>query len=191
MRHRSDLFAQEPRIGIWRDADRRTTGRNALYNPRFVRLKRGIALMEGVAGLPDQLDLQGLVALGGESRMATLEPVQQPPQFPTQPTHKPPSHTLLLSPALFKEDNMQWWGAGPGDDAVKLCDSFSGKVQTAVLDRPKRIGGWDSVAGRPLPLRPFVQPGSIWFIDPQQQSLAGLTLIGRSTAYGYGLAYLF
>jgi len=181
-----DLFTEELRVGISREVETRTTGRAALYNPRYLRLKPGVSLIEGVAGLPDQWQLPTLMPLGGESRMATVTLLERPPTFPQLATG---SLVTLISatPACFAEP---WWGAWPGDGVSRLSGELAGTVVTVAVDRPQRIGGWDSLAGSPLPLRPFVPAGTVWWFESEGMPPNHMIQIGQRHNYGYGICLI-
>jgi CRISPR-associated protein Cmr3 len=139
--HRDRLFARESRVGIQRDADSRTTGDGAIYSPRYIRLHQGVVLVVGISGLPEQgWDLPGYFPLGGESRLTSCEPIEQP-GFPCQQTGDRESVLILATSARF--NGVTWWGAGPGSDAGSPGQGISGNVRTATFERPLGIGGWD------------------------------------------------
>ena len=64
----------------------------------------------------------------------------------------------------------------------------------ACLERPHRVGGWDSLTRRPLPLRSLLPPGSTLFCemaDGERLAAAafagGLARIGSRQEWGFGL----
>lgn len=72
------------------------------------------------------------------------------------------------------------------------------RVVSACLDRPLRIGGWDSLAHQPLALRSVLPPGSVLFCtidDPQSlrgavQVAPGWPQIGERQHWGFGVVAL-
>ena len=68
------------------------------------------------------------------------------------------------------------------------------RVVSACLDRPQRIGGWDSHARVPLPLRCVLPSGSVLFCEiPEPDRFrdvvgTGLIRLGAKQAWGFGLA---
>ena len=69
------------------------------------------------------------------------------------------------------------------------------RVVSACLDRPQRVGGWNTRARSPLPLRSILPPGSVLFCelrDPERFAAAvaadGLARIGARREWGFGLA---
>jgi len=185
--HKRCLFRHEPRIGIQRDSDTLATGENALYSPHYVRLRQGVSLAVGLAGLSGDWPVPGLFPLGGESRLATCHTLETPPPLPSNAAAGDKSLLILLAPARF---NDPWWGAGPDDKASALDDCLHGTVVTAAIDRPVRIGGWDSLNKRPQPLEPYAPAGSVWWLENTNGASADDNAIrlGRRTAYGFGLA---
>ncbi len=191
--HRDDLFVLESRVGIARDVDSRTTGEGAMYSPRYVRLRRNVALVVGVAGLPaDDWAMPHYIALGGESRFASCEPIDARP-LPKQSLGDEPSVLVLATPACFA-GNKDWFGARPAEDASALSAELSGTVITTTFDRPIGIGGWNGIHGRPHSLVPHVRPGTVWWLESAKAidtnlSSSGFQL-GNKTSFGYGLAFL-
>jgi hypothetical protein len=145
-------------------------------------------LAVAVDGLPEHWSVPALFPLGGESRLAACSDAGDL----ALPASQPPSHgagvLILLTPAQFEGE--PWYGAGPGDAARRLDPNLSGRVATAALERPERIGGWDSRARRSRALAPFAPAGATWWL----QEVAGVaqtdpgvgTLVSR--AYGFGHA---
>ena len=72
------------------------------------------------------------------------------------------------------------------------------RVVSACLDRPQRIGGWDSLARRPLPLQSMLPPGSTLFCEMADRGRFaaaatagnGLARIGSRQEWGFGLVAL-
>lgn len=175
------LFVHESRIGIRRDPDTRATGGGDIYSPRYIRLLPGVSLVEAVFGVPESWNWPTMMPLGGESRMALVEPLSSPPELPQVAASKA-TVAVALSPAKFDSN---WWGAGPGAPASQLAADLNGRVTCVALDRPRLIGGWDFNSG-PRPLSPFAPAGTVWWLS-ESTSDATLTQFGINTNYGYGL----
>ena len=72
-----------------------------------------------------------------------------------------------------------------------------GRIVSACVERPLRIGGWDSALRRPLPLSNYLAPGSVIFTETtDKDALAdylshvptnGYLRIGNNTRFGFGL----
>jgi CRISPR-associated protein Cmr3 len=202
----SDLWRPEPRVGIQRHTDTRTTGRfeardgeppkGALFAASHVRLAKDVALAVVVAGL-EGLPAAGLggnlAPLGGEGRSAWIE--QRDEEFPTPkaPDLRPGEDGVLrytaslVTPADVGRDWPSTGGRLVGSDGKAL----PGHVVSACTGRAIAVGGWDSAARRPLPLRPLVPAGSTWFLEADAdeketiQSWHGRA-IGKSAGWGFG-----
>ncbi len=187
--HRNGLFQLEARVGLEREVETRTAKKGALYSPQYVRLKKGVSLAMGISGLPEGWKLPAYFPLGGESRLAACELFEASSLLPRAEADNC-DMLILATPARFSAS--PWYGANPQDDAGQLNSALSGKVKTALYDRPVKIGGWDSREGKrgPLPMQPYVPAGAVWWLEePLKQN--GPLLLGDSirTAYGYGFAF--
>ena len=178
---REDLYTHEARVGIRREPVTRTTGGGDIYHPRYVRLRPDVWLVEGVAGVPEDWAWPRVMPLGGESRMALVSRLDEPPSFPVGRSGSA-AMVIALSPVRFP---LEWWGAGPGDSASRLSERLAGHVRCVALDRPRLIGGWDFQSG-PRPLSPFVAPGTVWWLS-NSTTETNLAQFGTNTTYGYGL----
>ena len=132
-----------------------------LYSTRHIRVQRGVALGVRIAGLPASWPRPfGLAAFGGESRLAecrewTADLVLSPPMDRVTRARK--FLLVALSP-LDLEDGLRL--------AEKPAIAPGGaRVVCACLARPQRVGGWSSLARRPLPVRSVLPPGSALFCE--------------------------
>lgn len=188
------LWSDELRVGLERNSNR-TAKEGMLYSTRHVRLRRGVTLGVRIAGLPSDwtLPFGQLLTLGGESRLAECR------QWTADVTFNAPLAEIksagkvaiiALSPIDLEQDICL--GRKP------LNALGNARVVSACLDRPQRIGGWDSLAQRPLPLQSVLPPGSVLFCkipDPERFEDAitasdGLTKIGSRQKWGFGLVAL-
>lgn len=187
----SSLWREEPRIGIERDRQRRTAREGMLYTARHVRLEPGVGLGMQIHGLDDtwNIPLKTLLPLGGESRMAECSTWPEVPalRFPLAAIE---ASRRLLVVALTPLDLEADQALG----RVPLTGLGDTRVIAACLGRPLRIGGWDSLARRPLPLQSLLPAGSVLFCTcPQPESLAeaiaggsGMPRLGLRQRWGYG-----
>jgi CRISPR-associated protein Cmr3 len=183
--HRSKLWREEPHIGIQRQLETRTTGEGALYSAHHVRLSAGVGLGVETIGVPDDWSIApgSMLPLGGESRLAACESwdfeltLEVAPQSPTGWT------TLIaLTPALVEHSALC------GD--TELIAGTGLRVTSACVDRPVRIGGWDSLARQPLRLQNALAPGTTLFCQgdlPRLQVARGMVRLGKRTSAGFGL----
>lgn len=179
----NDLWAHEPRVGLRRHEEKRTTEEGALYSPAYVRLCRGVSLGFGISGVPvGRHHVDGVLPFGGESRLAHCEawPGSPLPTAPPLASFKPQADGLLaftvtlLTPGCFKAPPL------PGATVVSAC-----------VGKPVTIGGWDSLKRIPLPLEPFAPAGSVWFCTAAVADFAAIhamhgTHFGKHAAHGFG-----
>ncbi|PSB39443.1 type III-B CRISPR module-associated Cmr3 family protein [Aphanothece minutissima] len=191
-----DLWKEERRIGIERDRSSRTAVDGMLYTTRHVRLAPGVSLGVEIALAPSDRNWNapsGVLPLGGESRQAACSPWTQPFTLTAPQAAIDGSGRLLviaLTPLDLDAD--QALGRRP------LADLGDARVVSACLGRPLRIGGWDSLARRPLDLQSFLPAGSVLFCElPDPGRLAdtlaaggGLARLGARQRWGYGLVAL-
>lgn len=184
-----DLFVFERRVGLELEADSRTAREAHLYSPVHVRLKRNVGLIIGVSGLDPAIELPELLPLGGEGRLAACRVVNG--AFLPVAGNEAPGATwtcvAALTPLrLLNASGDAWDVPRPGDPASRLVTGMNGEVVSLCIERPLRLGGWDSVQHRPLPLTPHVPAGTVWFIrgDPPRPTLTARA--GSLTAFGFG-----
>ena len=189
-----DLWNAELRIGLERSGRTRTAVEGMLYSARHVRPGRGVSLAVRVRGVPEDWRLpNGMLPLGGESRLA--ECVRRKDEFgsgvPLRLRARPARMAVIaVTPLDLEPDVIRGARTVPGLGGAR--------VVSACLGRPLRIGGWDSLASRPLPLRSYLPPGSVLFVEsasaitPEDEVLhsTGLCQIGARTSSGFGLAAL-
>lgn len=179
--HHSRLFAIENRIGINRDPKKRS-----LYSPGHVRLADGVSLVIGVDGLDDELELPATFPLGGESRQAVCQRLQQ---APIRPQSQCGGCVVLVTPARWSDC---WYGVRPGGSASRLHPSLASKVTTCTVDRPTRIGGFDSRTKTSQTLQAYAPAGTVWWLDESAvpPDDAWCLALGERTSLGYGTALL-
>ncbi len=189
--HASALWSHEPRIGLQRDAATRTAVEGMLYSTRHVRLKDGVRLGVQVAGLPGEWPMpdDDFVPLGGESRTAVCRRWKPRVELrpPWQAIEASGKVALIgLTPLDLEPDVIR--GERPLAEPCRL------RVLSACLTRPLRLGGWDSLARRPLTLRSVLAPGSVLFCACDEPAELrgrvgeeGWTRIGNRCEWGFGL----
>ena len=190
------LWSPEFRIGLERDKAVRTAKDGKLYSSRHVRPGRAISLGMRVSGLPEEWTpraLSELAPLGGESRVAELTPW-------SGDLHLAPPLDLItrmrrvaliaVSPLDLEPEVCRGQQAVPGLAGVR--------VASACLERPQRVGGWDSLGRRPLAVRSVLPPGSVLFCDIVDLKRFkapvapgnGTAQVGSRQKWGFGLAAL-
>ena len=186
------LWLSEPRIGLARRVDTRTALDGMLYSTEHVRLRSNVSLGVRIAGLPAGWTppFGQLLTLGGERRLAECEQWKSTVEF------KVPWATIratgefvavALSPLELAHDTYT--------GVESLNDLGNAHVVSACLDRPQRIGGWNSLERQPLAVRSVLPPGSTLFCktaDPSSVVEAatagnGMVRIGTRQEWGFGL----
>lgn len=184
------LWSQEARVGLERDASTRTAEEGMLYSTGHVRLQSKVSLGLRVAGVPDAWNLPSgtLVPLGGESRLAECDTWSGDLSVRVRPRASRRLALVALSPLDLARDICRGRGSLPLPD-----DLGEAHVVSACLGRPQRIGGWDSLARRPLPMKSVLPPGSVLFCELAKAPDAGgamaegLLRIGARKKWGFGL----
>ena len=206
---RTDLFSEEPRLGIGRDSNRGTVEQGLLYQTSHLRLGEDVAVSISVNGLPEEVaerlqeDIQDspLIRFGAEGRMARvdMQPERQLelPKPPKAKGHEQGMMLMLLSDGDFgdtrktplpgfkpvtREGIQRWQGA---------IDGLEVELHCVMAGKPVRRGGWDLKQGCPGVMKSYVPAGSCYFIKPLGGSVSdALALhgisIGEQTAWGYG-----
>lgn len=194
---RSCLWATEPRIGLERESETRTAKEGMLYSTAHVRLQAAVSLGARISGLPESWALAfpfgQTTPLGGESRLAELR------EWDAELGIEPPVETIrqsgqvavvTLTPLDVSHDIYS------GENAP-IPDLGGARVVSACLGRHLRIGGWNSLARRPLPIQPTLPPGSVLFCEVPEParleeiaSADGLARIGNRKEWGFGLVVL-
>lgn len=182
--HKSQLWTTEARLGIQRT--NRVTAENALYETRHIRLKQGVGMAVGVQGVPQQ-GLVSVLAMGGESRMVSIQPLQQGAQWPLPqllPINGKYHYTVvLLSPVATRDLGNAWCKTGTG------LGQLPGTVVSACVGKPLRYGGWNSPAWGnsfgPQAIESYLPAGTVFFMKSDQMPTANLAL-GSQTAWGFG-----
>lgn len=189
--HRDTLWRHEPRVGIARSQDTRTTEEGALYSPEHVRLARGVSLAIEAQGLPQACMgalSSSLHPVGGESRACWLHLEKSRLELPEAPNLRPSGKMLRYIVVVLTPADTQ----APPHPGEEEYAGLPGRVVSACLPQPVVIGGWESEAHRPLALRPHLAPGSVLFLEADAQDIDKIKqmhgrAIGKRTAWGFGL----
>lgn len=185
------LWREERRIGLERDRATRTAKEGMLYSTRHVRLMPGVTLGMRIVGVPERwtLPFGHLVSIGGEGRLAECQPWAADPAI-EQPLSQIEADgcvvLIALAPLYLPAELCE---------GRSLLDAFGGlHIVSACLDRTERIGGWDSLKRRPLPLRSVLPAGSVLFCEIGDRrrfhdSIAptgGMSSVGARQQWGFG-----
>jgi CRISPR-associated protein Cmr3 len=203
----SALWQTEARVGISRDESTRTTKENALYAAAHIRLADRqndhgpVALAVQIDGSNAANIIGTLAPLGGEGRSVWIEAGTMPalPAAALAPDADGMLRytVILLTPAWFGDTDDDWPGPNRPDRPIRddTGAALPGRVVCACIGKPVPVGGWDSEARIPLPLRPLAPAGSVWFVEAQAGDMPAVLArhkhgIGRATAWGFGLAVI-
>ncbi len=194
------LWQTEPRVGIDRDPETRTTGEHALFSTNMVQPATSIGLVMKVEGLDDDIALGEMAPLGGESKLAFIDEIgdddededddaQDQLEHPAPPTLLDTDGTIRFTLYCVTPTRFAHWPTPAHPPELPGVDNC--RLITACLGKPFRIGGWDSRNYEPLPLQPFAPAGSVLFFEApvtQRAAVEALhgTKLGEGTAFGYG-----
>ena len=190
-----ELWRQEHRVGLEIDPNTRTAREGRLYSTRHVRTTRGVSLGMRIHGVHEN----GLTSphgrlgpLGGESRIVEYRHWNTEKLEIDAPLGEIDAAGRMVIVALtpLDLDEAVVRGRAPLDEDGDFW------VVSACSDRPLRVGGWDSIARRPLSLRSLLPAGSVLFCEPDEprrlartaETSGGLLRVGRRTQWGFGLA---
>ncbi len=186
------LWQHEYRVALHRDETSRTTGEDALYSPSYVRLCRGVSVATRVSGVPDDWKIPATFPLGGESRLASCRSSSRPVSLPEAPAERIRETgrfvVTLLTPLRLPPRNEITSPPRAGEEFPGLPGT---SIVSACVDRPERLGGWNSLTRQPLPLLPCFPAGSTWFCVVQPKAADKVLgqhgrKVGMDTAYGFG-----
>lgn len=206
------LWRAELRVGLERQPKTRTARENMLYSSTHVRMMHGhprpgqtghrgdVSLGVRVSGIPESWKepVGDLIPLGGESRVAECHCWNVDPALTvTQDTQD----EIIASgrAAVIALSPLDLDGAVDANGlSLAVPDGGEVRIVSACLDRPLRIGGWDSLARRPHPLRSVLAPGSVLFCEAAEPSRfveavnsgSGLPSLGSRQAFGFGAVAL-
>lgn len=193
----SELWAQEPRVGIARERTTRTAAEGQIYSSVHTRLRKEVALAVRIEQSPIrwQPDQPAVITLSGQSRMATVEPFSAP-DAPGAPAPLPPAPSLEPTGNVLRFTiTLVTPGVYSGADAYQVVrygpDGIPGRVISACVGRLGQQGGWDIRNRRPRPLKPVLPPGTTWFYEADKQAVEAVRelhgrCLGPEAEYGFG-----
>ena len=189
----AELWSVEFRIGLELDRATRTAREGLLYSTQHVRPRPGVSLGARIDGLPPDWDAPSgrLITLGGEGRMADCREwdghlaIETPGKEVTSDGR---FALIALTPLDIDED------VYVGRQPLEVLGGAL--IVSACLDRPQRVGGWNSLVRRPLPQRSVLPAGSVLYCERPESAQSertmtadgGLIRLGNRTRFGFGLA---
>jgi CRISPR-associated protein Cmr3 len=178
-----ELWSAESRVGIGIDAVTRMVNDGQLYTASFTRPKDDLVVVQPVVGIAESLTFKTCVQrLGGEHRMAQinhLETLQNLPQRSekfSKPNGKFQYAALAIAPVFLDEMPK------PGT----AISGLPGTLISACTGKPVSMGGWDSQAGTPLPMRQILPAGCVFFMETHEAPTESPAIIGKAGAWGFG-----
>jgi CRISPR-associated protein Cmr3 len=164
-------FFSEAKVGLARNPASHAAEEGMLYTILTLRAGENTGFAASIEGLSPEALLPEVVKLGGEGRFAWSSEMKAPATGThreeiasrIEKTHE--FQLVFLQPAHFgggwlpegfRREESGWRGKLAGIECVLV---------SAVLDKPRRIGGWDMKMKRPHPLEPHVPAGSVYFFE--------------------------
>jgi CRISPR-associated protein Cmr3 len=180
-----DLWTEERRSGHEVDRERNRPTEGMLYFARHTRPHKGVTLafeVDGCGTLSSHLTNFPASPFGGERRgivtrkLARWTDLEEPGQIKTLLQSKrqdgtlPGAKLVYVQPAWFPDGWIPrgWSAAAAASADAAGCASFSGLSCpwiAACIVRPERMGGWDLAHNRQKPIRSFVRPGSVYYLE--------------------------
>jgi CRISPR-associated protein Cmr3 len=185
----TELWKEEPRIGIKRENTTRQVKDGHLYAANHIRPLENLRLVVEVDGVPSDWNLPNrfTTILGGEGRFAEVTVKENmerhlPKLSDISADQGKVRFTLtLITPGKFHDMKH---AVKHGPIALFSCKSASiGKMITH--------GGWDLQKNQSKPVEPFIPAGTTWFYEVDQEQVPDLkwlhgTCVGEKREYGYG-----
>jgi CRISPR-associated protein Cmr3 len=203
---KSQLFVDEPRLGIGLDKITRTAEDKMMYQTQHLRPCKGIEVGMIVKGIDPQLHppTQGQeVRFGGEGRLARVT-IEEPPPKVTVSKSISVMATRNLLLMLVTPAHLGGWllpDFKPQRDEKLSCAVWHGQINgirlkliCAVLGKAIREGGWNLAKRQPQLVTHLVPAGSVYFCELEEEGqtvrevidqLNGFQ-IGQETAFGRG-----
>ena len=173
----AELYQSESHVGIGIGATTRLVNEGQLYTARFIRLRDGVRLCLEVEGLPEGLEVFNQ-RLGGEHRQAHFTPANTVETLP-QVDPDGLNYTLIaIAPVFLDHEPL------PG----MTFEGLPGHLVSACIPKPFMLGGWGSREHGPLPLRPIMPAGTVFFLQcaTGETPPVGRVCVGLSNIWGFG-----
>jgi CRISPR-associated protein Cmr3 len=193
----------EPKVGIARNFDTRTTEQAHLYRVGMYRMHNDLSISISFFNL--NIDNNSFLKLGGEGKSASYQMVKdkdnnfiKAPQFSSEDKH---FKLYLSTPAVFEKngwlpdcvDNASYEGILPDTNAkVRLIAAFIGKAGY--------LSGFDMKDNKPKPMLKTIPSGSVYYFeiiddnpnwDEIKSELHGKSISsGDYNKQGFGISYI-
>jgi len=204
----AEILKAEARTGIARETKTRNVVKGKLYQTKHIRIQNNWHVYFGLMGIDESYKpIDTMLRLGGEARMASLSQLVNInlPKAPKVsgkcdyltlyllsdlPDYRYSNKLPPLPNTTFKkvENNGEtnWIGKIENKEVT---------IETAIIGKLNRIGGWDLANHCPQAVTSFIPAGSCWYIKLQDnqdgQSLIDVLhlkylTVGNDRALGYG-----
>jgi len=165
----SDIFFEEPKIGIKRDRKTLTSEEGMLYRVKMIRLNKDVSIGVEISGV-DSFPEKGVIQLGGEGKSAFFERIEDPLkdlkdiEFKSNGIFK----LYLATPAIFEKGWIPKWIDEKSLEGEK--EGIKLRLIACAIGRYVPIGGWDLANKRAKPLRKAIPAGSVYYFQIRDSS---------------------
>lgn len=189
------LWKNEPKVGIMRNADTRIAEDKNLYAINMIRTAKPLKMVVGVDGISEKWSMSvneqsRVVKLGGEGKLVGLNILKRTIKLPNMQELKVVDGKVrftvtLITPGYFGNREQTQ------NAIMNLKPWIDHTCITACVGKAQQIGGWDLSVNRPRSLRSFIPAGSSWFFEGSEADIDEITklhgeYIGKCNEYGYG-----
>jgi len=160
IRKLSDLVSLEPKIGIGRQNDTRTSEEGRLYRVGMRRFK-DLKILIDFNGV--NLHEEGFIKLGGEGKTVFYKKEENDIRVAHPEINGNIFKLYLSTPAIFNNGWLPDW-----IDEKTLegeCKGVKFKLLTAAIGRYISIGGFDMKKKMPKPMTRAIPPGSVYYFE--------------------------
>lgn len=155
----------EPKIGIYRNYQTKTSNDGRLYRLGMRRLENrnfdNISFMLEFEGM--ELPDKGIIRLGGEGKTAsyTTSQINSLPKIDSD--KKSDSFILYFRTPAYFEKNGYYPDFFDGNFSCEI-NGRKYRIVSMSMDKPLSIGGWDMKAKMPKPMKKFVPAGTVYIV---------------------------
>lgn len=189
------LWKNESKVGIMRQADTRIAKDKNLYAINMIRTEKPLKIVVGVGGISEKWNLSvneqsRAVNLGGEGKLAGLNILKRPIKLPNMQELKVVNGKVRFTVTLITQG--YFGNRKQTQNAIlTLKPWINHTCITACVGKVQQIGGWDLSVNRPRSLRAFIPAGSSWFFEGNEAHINEIAklhgqYIGKCSEYGYG-----
>jgi CRISPR-associated protein Cmr3 len=165
LKHSSDLWGIDPRVGIGMSESTGSVEDGKLFSAQAVALKQDVGFVAAVTGAFPPSD--GLLRLGGDGRAASITDAKilmPEPDYGAIVASKR-CRIVLTSPGLFTNG---WLLPGVDSDNQFSFGGITARLVSASVPRAETISGWDLARRQPKPAQRVAPTGSVYWLDDLQ-----------------------